>query len=191
MWKQMGRRTRLLLPTALLATGMSALPASAQSVRPVKPLLTPLAVAAEESSNLQIAPEIGNKGQFGALTRPETPEATIDSDLIEPIDWLTVIRLSGERDLDIGIARERLGMALAELQESKTLLLPSLYLGPNWIRHDGQAQLVDGTVKSISKSSLFLGGSGRRPRREWPRAGGRSGTSGRPDEHHSFQRRHL
>ena len=126
MWKQMGRRTRLLLPTALLATGMSALPASAQSVRPVKPLLTPLAVAAEESSNLQIAPEIGNKGQFGALTRPETPEATIDSDLIEPIDWLTVIRLSGERDLDIGIARERLGMALAELQESKTLLLPSL-----------------------------------------------------------------
>lgn len=159
MWKQMGRRTRLLLPTALLATGMSALPASAQSVRPVKPLLTPLAVAAEESSNLQIAPEIGNKGQFGALTRPETPEATIDSDLIEPIDWLTVIRLSGERDLDIGIARERLGMALAELQESKTLLLPSLYLGPNWIRHDGQAQLVDGTVKSISKSSLFLGGT--------------------------------
>ena len=159
MWKQMGRRTRLLLPTALLATGMSAFPASAQSLRPVKPSLTPLAVAAEESSKLQIAPEIGNKGQFGALTRPETPEATIDSDLIEPIDWLTVIRLSGERDLDIGIARERLGMALAELQESKTLLLPSLYLGPNWIRHDGQAQLVDGTVKSISKSSLFLGGT--------------------------------
>lgn len=159
MWKQLGRRTRLLLPTALLATGMSALPASAQSLRPVKPSLTPLAVAAEESSKLQIAPEIGNKGQFGALTRPETPEATIDSDLIEPIDWLTVIRLSGERDLDIGIARERLGMALAELQESKTLLLPSLYLGPNWIRHDGQAQLVDGTVKSISKSSLFLGGT--------------------------------
>ena len=159
MWKQLGSRTRLLLPTALLATGMSALPASAQSLRPVKPSLTPLAVAAEESSKLQIAPEIGNKGQFGALTRPETPEATIDSDLIEPIDWLTVIRLSGERDLDIGIARERLGMALAELQESKTLLLPSLYLGPNWIRHDGQAQLVDGTVKSISKSSLFLGGT--------------------------------
>ena len=159
MWKQLGIRTRLLLPTALLATVMSALPASAQSVRPVKPSLTPLAVAAEESSKLQIAPEIGNKGQFGALTRPETPEATIDSDLIEPIDWLTVIRLSGERDLDIGIARERLGMALAELQESKTLLLPSLYLGPNWIRHDGQAQLVDGTVKSISKSSLFLGGT--------------------------------
>lgn len=159
MWKQLGRRTRLLLPTALLATGMSAFPASAQSLRPVKPSLTPLAVAAEESSKLQIAPEIGNRGQFGALTRPETPEATIDSDLIEPIDWLTVIRLSGERDLDIGIARERLGMALAELQESKTLLLPSLYLGPNWIRHDGQAQLVDGTVKSISKSSLFLGGT--------------------------------
>ena len=159
MWKQLGRRTRLLLPTALLATGMSAFPASAQSLRPVKPSLTPLAVAAEESSKLQIAPEIGDKGQFGALTRPETPEATIDSDLIEPIDWLTVIRLSGERDLDIGIARERLGMALAELQESKTLLLPSLYLGPNWIRHDGQAQLVDGTVKSISKSSLFLGGT--------------------------------
>ncbi|WP_156512747.1 TolC family protein [Planctomyces sp. SH-PL62] len=37
--------------------------------------------------------------------------------------------------------------------------LPSLYLGPNWIRHDGQAQVVEGQVRTISKSSLFLGGT--------------------------------
>ncbi len=96
-------------------------------------------------------------GRFGALIDPEEPEATLDSDWIEPIDWLTVIRLSGARDLDIGIAREHVGMALAELQESRTLLLPSLYYGPNWIRHDGQAQLIDGKVMPISKSSLFVG----------------------------------
>lgn len=95
--------------------------------------------------------------QFGSMTAPDEAEPTLDSEWIEPIDWLTVIRLSGSRDLDIGIARERVGMALAELQESQTLLLPSLYYGPNWIRHDGQAQLIDGKVLPISKSSLFVG----------------------------------
>ena len=39
------------------------------------------------------------------------------------------------------------------------LWLPSIYLGPNWIRHDGQVQTVQGQIQTISKSSLFLGGT--------------------------------
>ena len=135
------------------------MPIPAQESARNQPLLSPLTTAREENAAIQIKPRLQSSGRFGTLAKANAPEATIDSDTIEPIDWLTVIRLSGERDLDIGIARERLGMALAELQESRTLLLPSLYLGPNWIRHDGQAQLVDGKVRSISKSSLFLGGT--------------------------------
>ncbi len=37
------------------------------------------------------------------------------------------------------------------------LWLPSLFIGPNWIRLDGQVQTVQGQVQTISKSSLFLG----------------------------------
>jgi outer membrane protein TolC len=46
---------------------------------------------------------------------------------------------------------------VAELDQARVLWLPSLFLGPSWIRHDGQAQIVEGKVQSISKSSLFLG----------------------------------
>jgi outer membrane protein TolC len=152
-------KNRFAFPVAVMAAGWTLMPIPAQESARNQPLLSPLTTAREENAAIQITPRLQSSGRFGTLAKANAPEATIDSDTIEPIDWLTVIRLSGERDLDIGIARERLGMALAELQESRTLLLPSLYLGPNWIRHDGQAQLVDGKVRSISKSSLFLGGT--------------------------------
>lgn len=152
-------KNRFAFPVAVMAAGWTLMPIPAQESARNQPLLSPLTTAREASAAIQITPRLQSSGRFGTLAKVNAPEATIDSDTIEPIDWLTVIRLSGERDLDIGIARERLGMALAELEESRTLLLPSLYLGPNWIRHDGQAQLVDGKVRSISKSSLFLGGT--------------------------------
>jgi outer membrane protein TolC len=81
----------------------------------------------------------------------------VSDQVIQPIDLLSALRLAGARDLDIAVARERVCQALAELEQARALLLPSLYLGPNWIRHDGQAQIVQGQVQSISKSSLFLG----------------------------------
>jgi len=69
---------------------------------------------------------------------------------VQPIDLANVLRLAGA-------ARERVSQALAELEEARVLWLPSLFIGPNWIRHDGQAQVVEGPVRTISKSSLFLG----------------------------------
>ena len=76
---------------------------------------------------------------------------------IRPIDLPGALRLAGARDLDIAIARERVGQAMAELQQARVQWLPSLYIGPNWIRHDGQVQTVQGPIQTISKSSLFLG----------------------------------
>jgi outer membrane protein TolC len=81
----------------------------------------------------------------------------IAGQMIHPIDLPAALRLAGVRDLDIAIARERVCQSLAELQQARVQWLPSLYIGPNWIRHDGQAQVVEGQVRTISKSSLFLG----------------------------------
>ena len=67
------------------------------------------------------------------------------------------MRLAGARDLDIAIARERVCEALAELEQARALWLPSLYIGPNWIRHDGQAQVVEGPVRTISKARCSWG----------------------------------
>jgi outer membrane protein TolC len=97
-------------------------------------------------------------------TLATTPEDDLGAPLvpgqvIRPIDLPDALRLAGANDLDVAIARERVCQAVAELQQARVQWLPSLYLGPNWIRHDGQAQVVEGQVKTISKSSLFLGGT--------------------------------
>ncbi len=78
---------------------------------------------------------------------------------IYPIDLAGALRLAGARDLDIAIAKARVAQAAADLSQAQALWLPSIFIGPNWIRHDGQAQVVEGPVRTISKSSLFLGGT--------------------------------
>ena len=98
---------------------------------------------------------------------PANPPQTADNlgmqlvpgQVIQPIDLPGALRLGGAQDLDIAMARERVSQALAELEQARVLWLPSIYIGPNWIRHDGQAQVVEGQVRTISKSSLFLGGT--------------------------------
>ncbi len=81
----------------------------------------------------------------------------VPEQVIHPVDLVGALRLAGARDLDIAIARARVTAAAADVQHSRALWLPSLFIGPNWIRHDGQAQIVEGNVRTISKSSLFLG----------------------------------
>ncbi len=95
------------------------------------------------------------------LTAPGDAPGTplIPGQVIEPIDLASALKLAGARDLDIALAKERVCQAVAELDQARVLWLPSLYLGPNWIRHDGQVQTVQGQVINTSKSSLFLGGT--------------------------------
>lgn len=76
---------------------------------------------------------------------------------IRPIDLASALRLAGANDLDIAIARARVAAAAADVRQARALLLPSMFIGPNWIRHDGQVQVVEGPVRTVSKSSLFLG----------------------------------
>ncbi len=105
------------------------------------------------------------KGEVPTVSRPhvaphagaELGSALIPEQSIQPIDLPGAMRLAGARDLDVAIARERVGRSLAELEEARVLWLPSLFVGPNWIRHDGSTQIVQGQVQNISKSSLFLG----------------------------------
>lgn len=113
--------------------------------RRTEPLTVPVPAVAPP------APATDSDDQLGS---PLVPGQTI-----QPIDLPDALRLAGARDLDIAIARERVLQSIAELQQARVQWLPSLYLGPNWIRHDGQVQTVQGQIQTISKSSLFLGGT--------------------------------
>lgn len=76
---------------------------------------------------------------------------------IRPSDLAGTLRLAGARDLDIALARERVCQTLAELEQARVLWLPSLSIGPSWIRHDGPVQNIRGRIHTVRKSSLSLG----------------------------------
>jgi outer membrane protein TolC len=65
--------------------------------------------------------------------------------------------LAGVRPIDIGLASERIRLAATQLERAQVLWLPTVYLGADYFRHDGQIQDVGGSVSGTSKSSFMLG----------------------------------
>src|SRR5262245_60985219 len=76
-----------------------------------------------------------------------------------PISLQSALELSGARVLDVQLAGARVNEALAELQRARVLWLPTVYLGIDYFRHDGQIQDVAGRVISTSKSAVMVGGA--------------------------------
>jgi outer membrane protein TolC len=154
-----GTPTRMagLIGAVVAALMLSA--ADAQEVpRGVRPTVTARPASGVDSEPLP-RPLPNEETRTKPATSPDSPlgEPLVPEQAIQPIDLPGALRLAGARDLDIAIAREQVAEALGALQQARVLWLPSLYIGPNWIRHDGQAQIVEGKVETISKSSLFLG----------------------------------
>jgi outer membrane protein TolC len=65
--------------------------------------------------------------------------------------------LAGARPIDVSLASERIKLACAELERARVLWLPTIYVGGDYFRHDGQIQSVEGNIFGTSKSSLLLG----------------------------------
>jgi outer membrane protein TolC len=74
-----------------------------------------------------------------------------------PINLPTALQLAEARPIDIAVAQQRIQFAAAQLQQADALWLPTVYLGGDYFRHDGQVQAVDGPVFTNSKSSLMVG----------------------------------
>jgi outer membrane protein TolC len=126
---------------------------STSSVPPITPLPDAAAV-----------PDSGASVNDSGATPAPPPRRPVDTTLIpgrvvEPIDLGNALRLTGARNLDIAIARQRILAATADLSAARALWLPSLFYGPTWYRSDGQIQTVTGQVQTINRSALFLGGT--------------------------------
>ena len=59
--------------------------------------------------------------------------------------------------MDIDIAMQRMQLAGAELDRAKALWLPTILLGTDYYRHDGQYQDAAGNVLTGSKGSFMVG----------------------------------
>ena len=96
-----------------------------------------------------------------ALPAPPTPlplQGTRDTDQPLPINLPTALSLAGARPLDVSLASERIRVASAQLQRARVTWLPTLYLGADYFRHDGQIQDVAGNILGTSKSTFMAGG---------------------------------
>jgi outer membrane protein TolC len=76
-----------------------------------------------------------------------------------PINLATALRLGNVRALDIVIAQQQLGIAVAQLGEARVLWLPNWDMGLDWAHHEGPIQNNDGSVTNSTRSSMFVGGA--------------------------------
>jgi outer membrane protein TolC len=80
---------------------------------------------------------------------------------ILPIDLPTALELSGSRPIDVQLAHERVREARAVKLGANALWLPSITIGGDYYRHDGDIQDSNGVIEDNSHSTLMFGmGSG-------------------------------
>src|SRR5207247_1178019 len=78
------------------------------------------------------------KAQF--LTPPAdlpAPATNVDARPL-PITLATALQLAGAQPYVLVLASERIELAAAELERAQALWLPTLYVGGDYYRHDGQ-----------------------------------------------------
>lgn len=94
------------------------------------------------------------------LTRPPQPNTLPTPEPCDralPITLHAALQLAGVAPLDIELAAARVRVAVAQLDQSRYLWLPSIHVGLDYFRHDGQIQDIRGYVFPTSRSALFLG----------------------------------
>jgi outer membrane protein TolC len=98
-------------------------------------------------------PPAGPAATIPALPPPGSPSRPFQ------INLPAALKLADATPLDIAVAAERLQAAAAQLQRANVLWLPSISVGVDYFRHDGQIQDVAGPVFTTSKSSFMVGAS--------------------------------
>jgi outer membrane protein TolC len=116
-------------------------------------LLPPTTVAPPAPLTEPAIPQVAQPVPAKSFTLPE-PEG---QDKPLPINLPTALQLARARPLDIALATERITIAVAQLERAQTLWLPTIYLGGDYFRHDGQLQDVAGNIFGTSKSNIMAG----------------------------------
>jgi outer membrane protein TolC len=92
--------------------------------------------------------------------RLETPQGEPELRIV-PIDLPGALQLSGSRPIDVQLAHERVRGAGAVLLGANALWLPSITIGGDYFRHDGDIQDSSGVIEDNSHGTMMFGvGSG-------------------------------
>ena len=135
----------LLLPALVLAVGCASIQA----------------VPADSNVPVRDAPPADPEQPHPApppLPAPPVPAAETTGVPL-PINLPTALQLAGVNPIDVAVASERVKAATAQLDRANVAWLPTLYLGVDYARQDGQIQDIRGNVFTTSRSS-FMAGAG-------------------------------
>jgi outer membrane protein TolC len=88
---------------------------------------------------------------------PVAPPTPTPCDKPLPINLPTALQLANIRPIDIALASERIRVEAAALERAQVLWLPTVLLGVDYFRHDGQIQDIAGNVFGASRSNFQLG----------------------------------
>jgi outer membrane protein TolC len=87
----------------------------------------------------------------------QTPAPPNDTDKPFPINLPTALQLVHANALDVAIASAQIRISAAQLGRAQVLWLPTIQVGTDYFRHDGQIQDAPGNVFGASKSSFMVG----------------------------------
>ncbi|HEV3383210.1 MAG TPA: TIGR03000 domain-containing protein [Gemmata sp.] len=76
-----------------------------------------------------------------------------------PIDLAAALRLANAQAWDVGIAAQQIRVAAAQLTRANVLWLPTLSAGADYMHHSGSVQNTDGSLTSVNRNALELGGA--------------------------------
>jgi outer membrane protein TolC len=100
----------------------------------------------------QLPPQSANPPAGSAISSQGAP-----GDKPLPINLASALQLAGAEPIDVRLAAARIRLAAAQLDYAKLLWLPTIYLGTDYFRHDGQIQDSSGTVSTNSHDSFMVG----------------------------------
>ncbi len=92
-----------------------------------------------------------------ALNPPTTVSVAVEPSVGTELDLTGALALVGGQSPRIAFAAARYREAYARLESARTLWLPSIRAGMSYHHHDGNLQASDGTIASVSRSSLQSG----------------------------------
>ncbi len=90
---------------------------------------------------------------------PDPPAAPAVAPCDKPlsINLPTALRLANVRPIDVAVAAQQIRLAAAQLEQARVAWLPTIYLGTDYFRHEGQVQDTAGNVTGNSHGSFLLG----------------------------------
>ena len=88
---------------------------------------------------------------------PAAPLYAPSAESTYPIDLPTALRLAGANNPTANVARARVQQAVAAVDRTRVMWLPTLSFGPSVFYHDGLDQSRSGNVVSVSRGNYTLG----------------------------------